>query len=205
MIRTVMASLPLLLQSKTSADQTVCQKVGDPDRIADIGLATRNIVYVSGIGQNQLEIAVTQNVPDRRPVDPGRLHGYMGATHIGQPRQQEQQPRRSCDPRVCCTWAEVPRHSLRGSQRPTRFEISDDSRWLESCDNQSSPRRSFSARQSIIRRRHDFCGSTPLRYSAYTIDAEGSVVTFAGGSRCQQALQCEMISKNGDNSRFEAP
>jgi hypothetical protein len=36
------------------------QQVGDPSRIADIGLTTRDIFDVSGIRQNQLEIAVTQ-------------------------------------------------------------------------------------------------------------------------------------------------
>jgi hypothetical protein len=36
-----------------------------PGRIAHIGLATVNISDLSGIRQNQLEITVTQNVPDR--------------------------------------------------------------------------------------------------------------------------------------------
>jgi len=68
------------------------QQVGDPSRIADIGLTTRDILDVSGIRQNQLEIAVTQNVPNWLPVDAGCFHGHMGATHLRQPRQQEQQP-----------------------------------------------------------------------------------------------------------------
>jgi hypothetical protein len=49
MIRSVMASLPLLLRNKTAANQAVGQQVGDPDRIANIGLPTGNIFDVSGI------------------------------------------------------------------------------------------------------------------------------------------------------------
>jgi hypothetical protein len=45
----------------------VGQQIGDPSRITDIGLTTRNIFDVSGIRQNQLEIAVAENVPDRLP------------------------------------------------------------------------------------------------------------------------------------------
>ena len=59
--------LDLLLGNKTAANQTVGQQVGDPSRIADIGLTTGNIFDVSGIRQNQLEIAVAENVPDRLP------------------------------------------------------------------------------------------------------------------------------------------
>jgi hypothetical protein len=84
--------LDLLVRNKTTTDQAVCQQVGDPGCIADIGLTTGNIFNVSGIRQNQFEIAVAQNVPNRLPVNAGRLHGHMGATHLGQPRQQEQQP-----------------------------------------------------------------------------------------------------------------
>jgi hypothetical protein len=50
-------------------------------------LPTGNILDVSGIRQNQFEIAVAQNVPDRLPVNAGRLHGHMGATLLGQPMQ----------------------------------------------------------------------------------------------------------------------
>jgi hypothetical protein len=84
--------LDLLLRNKATADQAMSQQVGDPSRIADIGLTTRDIFDVSGIRQNQLEIAVTQNVPNRLPVNAGCFHGHMGATHLGQPCQQEQQP-----------------------------------------------------------------------------------------------------------------
>jgi len=34
------------------------EQIGDPSRIADIGLTTRDIFDVSGIRQNQFEIAV---------------------------------------------------------------------------------------------------------------------------------------------------
>src|ERR1700741_1925571 len=86
--------LDLLLRNKATADQAMSQQVGDPSRIADIGLTTRDIFNVSGIRQNQLEIAVTQNVPDRLPVNAGWFHGPMGASQLSQPCQQEQQPGR---------------------------------------------------------------------------------------------------------------
>ena len=92
MIRSIMASLPLLLRNKAAANKTVGQQVGDPSRIADIGLTTRHIFDVSGIRQHQLEMAVTQDVPNWFPVNAGCFHGHMGATHLRQPRQQEQQP-----------------------------------------------------------------------------------------------------------------
>src|SRR5215472_10067946 len=60
--------LDLLIRNKTAANQAVGQQVGDPRRIADIRLPTGNILDVSGIRQNQFEIAVAQNVPDRLPV-----------------------------------------------------------------------------------------------------------------------------------------
>ena len=65
------------------------EQIGDPGRIADVGLTTRNIFDVSGIRQNQLEIAVTQDVPDRLPVNAGCFHGHVGATELRQPCQQE--------------------------------------------------------------------------------------------------------------------
>src|SRR5215475_10930668 len=86
--------LDLLLRNKTATDQTMGQQIGDPGRVANIGLTTRNIFDVSRIRQNQLEIAVTENVPNWFPVDAGCFHGHMGATHLGQPRQQEQEPGR---------------------------------------------------------------------------------------------------------------
>jgi hypothetical protein len=46
--------LDLLIRNKTAANQAVGQQVGDPRRIADIRLPTRNILDVSGIRQNQL-------------------------------------------------------------------------------------------------------------------------------------------------------
>src|SRR6202011_1734702 len=86
--------LDLLFRHKAAADQPVGQQVGNPSRIADIGLATRYILDMSGIGQDELEIAIAQNVPHRLPVYSGRLHGRMGAALLAQPRQQAQQPGR---------------------------------------------------------------------------------------------------------------
>src|SRR6516164_4138110 len=44
--------LELLLRNKTAANQAVGQQIGDPGRVADIGLTTGNIFDVSGIRQN---------------------------------------------------------------------------------------------------------------------------------------------------------
>ena len=58
------------------------QQVGDPSRIADIGLTTRDIFDVSGIRQHQLEMAVTQDVPNWFPVNAAGFHRYLSNTEL---------------------------------------------------------------------------------------------------------------------------
>ena len=41
-----------------------------------------------GVRHQQLEVAVTEDVPHRLPVNPGRLHGHMAASRGRQPGQQ---------------------------------------------------------------------------------------------------------------------
>src|SRR3954452_9755209 len=43
--------------------------------VAHVALAARHVLDVPRVGQHQLEVAVAQDVPDRLPVDAGRLHG----------------------------------------------------------------------------------------------------------------------------------
>ena len=86
--------LHFLFGHKTAADQPVGQQVGDPGCIADIGLAARYILDVSGVRQNEFESPIAENIPDGLPVNPSRLHGHMAATLLAEPRQQTQQPGR---------------------------------------------------------------------------------------------------------------
>jgi hypothetical protein len=48
--------LELLIRNKTATNQTVAMQVGDPSRIADIDLTTRDIFEVSGIRQNNSKL-----------------------------------------------------------------------------------------------------------------------------------------------------
>ena len=66
------------------------QQVGDPLRIADVGLAARDVPNVLGVGEHELE-AFLQHVPDRPPVDPGRFHRHMRAAVSADPVGKRQQ------------------------------------------------------------------------------------------------------------------
>ena len=80
------------LRHEARADQAVRQQVGQPDRIGDIGLAAGHVLDVGGVGQDQREVAIGEDMPDRLPVDTGRLHRDMGAAALCQPGGQRQQP-----------------------------------------------------------------------------------------------------------------
>jgi hypothetical protein len=45
-----------------------------PLNIADIGLATRDVLGVTGVDQHHFEAALIENLERRNPVDTGRLH-----------------------------------------------------------------------------------------------------------------------------------
>jgi hypothetical protein len=47
------------------------QKIGQPGRVIDVGLAARHVLDMLGVCQHQLKIAIAEDVPDRLPVDPG--------------------------------------------------------------------------------------------------------------------------------------
>ena len=66
--------LRLGVRHEAAADQAMGYQIGQPGGVVDIGLAPRHVLDVPGIGQHQGEIAVAQNVPNRLPVDAGRLH-----------------------------------------------------------------------------------------------------------------------------------
>src|SRR5712692_781567 len=54
-----------------------------------------NVLDVCRIGHDQLEFAVAQDVPDRLPIESGRLH-----RHIGAPRLRQPQPSKALRPAV---------------------------------------------------------------------------------------------------------
>ena len=91
--------LDRLRRHETGADQPVGEKVGDPGRIVGVALAARHVANVRGVGENQAEV-VAQHVPDRLPIDAGRLHRHMRDLGLGQPRRQRQKAlRRGREPR----------------------------------------------------------------------------------------------------------
>ena len=74
---------------KARPDQAVRKQVGDPDRVIDVALAAGNIADVSSIREHKLEPAL-QHVPDRLPVDAGRLHRHVRDALPRQPIRQLQ-------------------------------------------------------------------------------------------------------------------
>ena len=75
---------------KAAANQPVGQQVGNPHGIVHVGLATRHAADVQRVRQDELELPV-QHVPDRLPVDAGRLHRDMRAPVRREPVRQRQQ------------------------------------------------------------------------------------------------------------------
>jgi hypothetical protein len=55
----------------------VSEKLGKPHGIVDVGLAAGHVLDMGGIRQDQHELAVIENMPDRFPIDAGRLHRHM--------------------------------------------------------------------------------------------------------------------------------
>src|SRR5512134_3807562 len=57
------------------ADQAMGQQIREPSRVGDVGLATRHVLYMRRVRQDQGEAVRGQDVPDRLPlpVDAGVL------------------------------------------------------------------------------------------------------------------------------------
>jgi hypothetical protein len=70
---------PRCIGHEACADQAMRQQVGEPTCIVDVSLAARDILDVGRIGQDQFEIAVAEDVPNRLPVDTGRFHDNVRA------------------------------------------------------------------------------------------------------------------------------
>ena len=78
-----------LRRHETGADETVGEEIGDPRRIVGVALAARHIANARGVGENQAEV-LAQHVPDRLPIDAGRLHRHVRHLGFGQPRRRRQ-------------------------------------------------------------------------------------------------------------------
>src|SRR5579875_2926558 len=72
-------------------EQPMLQQIGDPLRVTHVGLATRDRLAVFGVDYQELHPAVFQQVIDRFPEDPGRLHGDMGTPLLLEPVAHGQQ------------------------------------------------------------------------------------------------------------------
>ena len=81
------------VRDEAGADQAVRQQLGQPGRVVHVRLAARDALDLGGVGQDQGEAALGQDVPDRLPVDAGRLHRDAGAAVLRQPRGELQQAR----------------------------------------------------------------------------------------------------------------
>jgi hypothetical protein len=87
-----LAQLPDRLgRHEAGADQAVLDQLGDPGGVGHIGLATRHVVHVRRVQQPTLDL-VLQQLPDRLPVAPGRLHPHPGHPEAAQPLGQQHQP-----------------------------------------------------------------------------------------------------------------
>ena len=81
------------VRDEAGPDQAVRQQLGQPGRVAHVRLAARDVLDLGRVGQDQREPALGQDVPDRPPVDAGRLHRDVGAAVLRQPRGQLEQAR----------------------------------------------------------------------------------------------------------------
>ena len=80
--------LRLRIGHEAAADQPMRQQIGQPGSVVHVGLAARHVLDMCGVGQRQREIAIAQDVPDRLPIDPGRLHHDVRAAFRRQPLRQ---------------------------------------------------------------------------------------------------------------------
>jgi len=94
-----------LIGHETGFDHPMRHQIGQPCGIVHICLTTGHILYMRrvppqrrgpvagdpGVGQNQRELAVGENMPDRLPVNARRLHGDMRRGLGGKPLRQSHQ------------------------------------------------------------------------------------------------------------------
>ena len=61
------------------------QQVRQPHRVVHVGFTAGHILHVRRVGQQQGKIAIAEDVPDRLPVNPSRLHDDVATGLRGQP------------------------------------------------------------------------------------------------------------------------
>ena len=76
-----------------SSDQPMGEKIGDPGRVIGVALAPRYVPNVRGVGQDQIEV-MAEYLPDRLPIDTGRLHRHVRDFGLGEPSRQIHKPSR---------------------------------------------------------------------------------------------------------------
>lgn len=62
---------------EASPQQTALEQLGQPGGVGCVGLASRQVLHVAGVGKEQFEARSLEHVPDRLPEHPGRLHGHL--------------------------------------------------------------------------------------------------------------------------------
>ena len=75
-------------------------KLAQPCGIADIGLASRHVLGVTRIDQNDLKPALLENLVGRDPIDPGGFHRDTGHAARFEPVRQIMQVLRECAERT---------------------------------------------------------------------------------------------------------
>ena len=80
--------LHLFGRDEARLDQPAGQKVGDPRRVVDVGLAPGDVLDVRRIGDDQFELPFAQDLEHRHPIDARRLHRHVRAPAFFQPRSQ---------------------------------------------------------------------------------------------------------------------
>ena len=68
------------------ANQPVSVKVREPRRVVDVALPSRKVFDLGGIGERQTKASL-QDVPNRLPVAPGRLHDHIRDADTFKPRR----------------------------------------------------------------------------------------------------------------------
>ena len=63
-----------LWRNEASPQEAVLQQLSQPRRVFDVGFATREDLHVAGVHQHELEALLFEDIPDRLPILPGRLH-----------------------------------------------------------------------------------------------------------------------------------
>jgi hypothetical protein len=80
-----------MVRHETGPDQPMSQQIGQPCGIVDVGLTTGHVLQVGRVRQDQLELTVGENVPDRLPINARRLHDDVRHAFCRQPIGQKHQ------------------------------------------------------------------------------------------------------------------